>query len=154
MRSVRVRNLSSIESSGPSTQSNHNHDDNDDRHAAQSCPGRVPPGSSLQRSAPAAETAFLPPVDEGKPIQFDSEAPRVIELKRISSEHTFLRAELNGVDHGWFAFDTGATGTILHSELARKLGLELACIIHEDAHQTQQLGSWRRFAKFGMCVHE
>ena len=85
------------------------------------------------------------PHDAGADVRFDPEAPRELEVRTIRSGHTFIRALLDGEDHGWFAFDTGATGSLLHVELARRL--ELRCVMEgaraSGVGGTADLSVWR-----------
>ena len=47
-----------------------------------------------------------------------------IEVKRARTGHVLVRPKVDGLDLGWFIFDTGAGGTILDPKAATKLKLE------------------------------
>ena len=55
---------------------------------------------------------------------FDASLPADVEIETIATGHTLARVEVQGVEIGWFLFDTGAGATAITPEAAATLGLE------------------------------
>ncbi len=58
-------------------------------------------------------------------VVFDRELSPKLKVKKASGGHLWVRPLINGKDVGWFLFDTGASGTIIDTSLAKKLGMPL-----------------------------
>ncbi len=56
--------------------------------------------------------------------RFDLVASPNVEVKRARTGHVLVRPKVDGLDLGWFIFDTGGGGTILDSKAATKMRLE------------------------------
>lgn len=67
---------------------------------------------------------FSQPVDDIK-VVYDPKADPKLLAKKFSGGHLWVRPKLNGKDVGWFLFDTGASGTVIDSKIAKELGLEV-----------------------------
>jgi hypothetical protein len=77
------------------------------------------------RSAPAAPVGVYDPVTiRPDDTRFDPTAPPDVAVKRARTGHVLVRPRIDGLDLGWFIFDTGAAGTILDPAAAAKLKLE------------------------------
>jgi hypothetical protein len=60
------------------------------------------------RPAPATtDDPFKPRLDLPHDTEFRSTGPSRFEVKQGAGGHLFVRPKINGVDVGWFAFDTG-----------------------------------------------
>ena len=51
-----------------------------------------------------------------------AETPAALETKRAASGHVMVRPLIDGKDHGWFIFDTGAGINVLDSSTADAIG--------------------------------
>jgi Aspartyl protease len=56
--------------------------------------------------------------------RFNPVASPNVEVKRARTGHVLVRPKVDGLDLGWFIFDTGAGGTILDPKAATKMKLE------------------------------
>lgn len=56
-------------------------------------------------------------------FQFDSKADMSLAVKQAPSGHLLVRTKINGVEIGWFMFDTGAPITTISKAAVEKLGL-------------------------------
>jgi hypothetical protein len=60
------------------------------------------------RPAPATtDDPFKPRLDLPRDTEFRSSGPSRFEVKQGAGGHLFVRPKINGVEVGWFAFDTG-----------------------------------------------
>lgn len=101
-------------------------------------PGGSFPGEVALRSGGREVAAFRftsqVAVEDGAPLTlvellnpdavFLQDAPRKLEVKMTSSGHTFVRVAIDDAEPAWFAFDTGASGTVLDDRIARELDLD------------------------------
>src|SRR5262245_35561602 len=56
-------------------------------------------------------------------VAIDASAQRHLELTRATSGHLLVKPKINGIDVGWFIFDTGAGITCIDKGVADKLKL-------------------------------
>ncbi len=78
------------------------------------------------KPAPVGEkNAYLMPARKlPRDTRFDQDLASKVEVKRTASGHLFVRPKVNGLDVGWFAFDTGTGASMTFSaSAADKLGL-------------------------------
>ncbi len=67
---------------------------------------------------------YRPSLQDRPEFVFDREAAPELKTLVGKTGHTFLRAQLNGRDLGWFAFDTGASHSMISTEVADELELD------------------------------
>jgi hypothetical protein len=74
------------------------------------------------RPAPEAPAGVYDPVT-ARPddTQFDPSAPPDVQVKRARTGHVLVRPGVDGLDLGWFIFDTGAAGSVLDPTASAKL---------------------------------
>ncbi len=78
---------------------------------------------SAQFVAPEPD-AFAFPATRPTDTTFDPSRPALLTCKIARTRHLLVRAELDGVDHGYWIFDSGAGGLVIDPKLAQKLGYE------------------------------
>lgn len=67
--------------------------------------------------------AFAPPTARPADVTFDPSRPAAIECRRTGSGHLLVHPRLDGIDVGWWIFDSGAAAACIDPEVADKLGL-------------------------------
>jgi hypothetical protein len=78
---------------------------------------------SLSHSS-ASPAVYDPSGGKGGDVHFSPQAPTRIEVKRAVTGHVLVHPQVDGLDLGWFVFDTGAGGsTILDDAAAARLKL-------------------------------
>jgi hypothetical protein len=77
---------------------------------------------SVEAAAPAPAGVYDPVTTRPDDARFNPHAPPRIEVKRARTGHVLVRPKLDGLDLGWFIFDTGAgASTVLHTGAAARL---------------------------------
>jgi len=75
--------------------------------------------------APSTGAEDFAPSFQARPdFSFDLKAAPELEVRIGQSGHTFVRALLDGRDLGWFAFDTGASHSVLDTSAAAQLEMQ------------------------------
>jgi hypothetical protein len=69
--------------------------------------------------APALE--FERPADPPRDWFFDGATPTTLEAKRARTGHVLVHPAVDGADHGWFIFDSGAGAMCLDPDVAQAL---------------------------------
>ena len=67
---------------------------------------------------------FGRPSTASENVRFDDQHDGVVEVKRASSGHLFVRPVIDDVDVGWFLFDTGAGISVITRDVADRVGME------------------------------
>ncbi len=70
--------------------------------------------------APGIE--FARPADPPRDWLLDAEVPATLEAKRARTGHVLVHPAVDGADHGWFIFDSGAGAMCLDPDVAQALG--------------------------------
>lgn len=73
---------------------------------------------SMEFMPDSKESFRVPAVDEAEAV-FDKSAPAEVEVKKVFG-HLFVHPKLNGVDEGWFIFDSGADVMVLDPKITEK----------------------------------
>ncbi len=68
--------------------------------------------------------AFAFPATRPDDVEFAAALPSRVPGKLAPSGHLLVHAQIDGADHGWFVFDSGAGQMVLAPRLARALALE------------------------------
>jgi Aspartyl protease len=76
------------------------------------------------RPAPAAPSSVYDFVTiRPDDTRFDPTVPPDLAIKRATTGHALVHPKVDGVELGWFIFDTGAAGTMIDPTAAAKLKL-------------------------------
>src|SRR5262249_12869774 len=68
---------------------------------------------SIRSALPAPSGVYDPVTTRPDDTRFDPTAPPGVAVQRARTGHVLVRPKVDGLDLGWFIFDTGAAGTIL-----------------------------------------
>ncbi len=65
-----------------------------------------------------------PPASKPRLIAFPEDQTAVVETRRTNSGHLLVKALVNGKDHGWFIFDSGAGAMLIDKTVAEELKMD------------------------------
>lgn len=80
----------------------------------------------LQAGGPtqaSADSTFSIPAAKLSDVEYQSQVPASVEVKRAESGHILLHPRVNGKDVGWFILDSGADSMIIDKAIADEMGL-------------------------------
>jgi hypothetical protein len=80
---------------------------------------------SLRRADSTTSQPYEPITSRPKDTRFDQRVSARLQVKRAPTGHVLVRPRIDGLERGWFIFDTGAgASVVLDRTLADKLRLE------------------------------